>query len=63
MDTQTRNLFPLFIPVKVISKKFRGKFLDLLKQASDNGEIASIFSLAKCNNPRIEFRGKRLSNN
>lgn len=29
-----------FIPVKVISKKFRGKFLDLLKQAYDKGEIA-----------------------
>ena len=29
-----------FIPVKVISKKFRGKFLDLLKQAYDNGELA-----------------------
>ena len=29
-----------FIPVKVISKKFRGKFLDLLKQAYDKGELA-----------------------
>jgi hypothetical protein len=29
-----------FIPVKVISEKFRGKFLDLLKQAYDNGELA-----------------------
>ena len=35
---QSRKKF--FIPVKVISKKFRGKFLDLLKLAYDNGEIA-----------------------
>jgi len=29
-----------FIPVRVISKKFRGKFLDLLKQAYDKGKLA-----------------------
>ena len=35
-----RSRKKFFIPVKVISKKFRGKFLDLLKQAYDKGEIA-----------------------
>lgn len=35
-----RSRKKFFIPVKVISKKFRGKFLDLLKQAYDNGELA-----------------------
>lgn len=35
-----RSSKKFFIPVKVISKKFRGKFLDLLKQAYDKGEIA-----------------------
>ena len=34
-----RSSKKFFIPVKVISKKFRGKFLDLLKQAYDDGEI------------------------
>ena len=35
-----RSRKKFFIPVKVISKKFKGKFLDLLKQAYNNGEIA-----------------------
>ena len=35
-----RSRKKFFIPVKVISKKFRGKFLDLLKQAYNKGEIA-----------------------
>jgi len=35
-----RSRKKFFIPVKVISKKFRGKFLDLLKQAYDKGELA-----------------------
>ena len=35
-----RSRKKFFIPVKVISKKFRGKFLHLLRQAYDNGEIA-----------------------
>lgn len=34
---QSRKKF--FIPVKVISKKFRGKFLDLLKQAYNEGKL------------------------
>ena len=36
-----------FIPVKVISKKFRGKFLYLLKQAYDKGEMAFFNEAAK----------------
>ncbi|TGE34505.1 transposase [Desulfosporosinus sp. Sb-LF] len=35
-----RSRKKFFIPVKVISKKFRGKSLDLLKQAYDKGEFA-----------------------
>ena len=35
-----RSRKKFFIPVKVISKKFKGKFLDLLKQAYNDGEIA-----------------------
>ena len=35
-----RSRKKFFIPVKVISKKFRGKFLDLLKQAYDKGDLA-----------------------
>lgn len=35
-----RSSKKFFIPVKVISKKFRGKFLHFLRQAYDNGEIA-----------------------
>jgi len=35
-----RSRKKFFIPVKVISKKFKGKFLDLLKQAYNNGELA-----------------------
>jgi len=40
---QKKNSF--FIHVKVLSRKFRGKFLDLLKQAYDKGEL--------------EFKGKQ----
>lgn len=35
-----RSRKKFFIPVKVISDKFKGKFLALLKQAYNNGEIA-----------------------
>lgn len=37
-----------FVHVKVLSRKFRGKFLALLQQAYDNGEL--------------EFKGKQVSN-
>ena len=43
---QKKNKF--FIHVKVLSRKFRGKFLDLLQQAYDKGEL--------------EFKGKQTSN-
>ncbi len=42
-----RSSKKFFIPVRVISEKFRGKFLDLLKQAYDNGEIACFNEAAK----------------
>ena len=35
-----RSRKKFFMPVKVVSKEFRDKFLDLLQQAYDNGEIA-----------------------
>ncbi|SHI29243.1 IS91 family transposase [Desulfosporosinus lacus] len=35
-----RSRKKFFIPVKVISKKFKGKFLNLLKQAYNQGELA-----------------------
>ncbi|MGI6180418.1 IS91 family transposase, partial [Butyricicoccus intestinisimiae] len=42
-----RSRKKFFIPVKVISKKFRGKFLDLLKQAYNNGKLAFFNAAAK----------------
>ena len=34
-----RSRKKFFLPVKVVSKKFRGKFLDLLKQAYEEGKL------------------------
>jgi len=42
-----RSRKKFFIPVKVISKEFREKFLDLLQKAYDNGEIAFFNEAAK----------------
>ena len=40
-----------FMPVKLLSRKFRGKFLALLKQAHGRGELTLKGSLAPCDSP------------
>src|SRR5665648_1285407 len=42
-----RSRKKFFIPVKVISKKLRGKFLDLLKQSYNKGEITFFNEVTK----------------
>lgn len=49
-----RSSKTFFIPVKVLSKKFRGKFLYLLKQAFDEGKI-SFFNTATKLSSRNNF--------